>query len=146
MRVRCITIFIDNPITELEECGWSNADGYLTVNKEYTVYAKYYSWFSGIDAYLVCDDNYNDRDYYWPVYIPICYFEVIDSEKPSFWTITTKDPGYEGPNELIPSKYEALLNGNAEVISAFRRIKKMSEDENDDLWDRRPLLSGHGEQ
>jgi hypothetical protein len=40
MRVRCITIFIDNPITELEECGWSNADGYLTVNKEYTVYAK----------------------------------------------------------------------------------------------------------
>lgn len=58
----------------------------------------------------------------------------------------TKDPGYEGPNELIPSKYEALLNGNAEVISAFRRIKKMSEDENDDLWDRRPLLSGHGEQ
>ena len=46
-----------NPITELEECGWSNADGYLTVNKEYTVYAKYYSWFSGIDAYLVCDDE-----------------------------------------------------------------------------------------
>ncbi len=126
MRVRCITTIIDNPCPSLRNAGWWKADLYLTVGKEYEVYAIHSSWILGIEAYLVCDDNYNDKDYSWPIYIPTCFFEIIDFKKPSFWCFSSKDPDYEGPPELSPDKYESLVEGEPNAISSFRRLVYLS--------------------
>lgn len=123
MRVRCITTTINNPSEELLKSGWWHADGYLTVGKEYEVYAILSSFLNGVDAYLVCDDYYNDRNYYWPLYIPACYFEIIDESKPASWKRSLINPKYEGPSEIGIDKYEALIDGDEEILSSFRQIR-----------------------
>ncbi|MBQ7421068.1 MAG: hypothetical protein IJV27_02815 [Prevotella sp.] len=123
MRVKCITTIIDNPSTNLLKSGWRNAEKYLTVGKEYEVYAVYTSYYyPGGDAFLICDDNYNDNNYYWPLYIPTCFFETIDNTRPSFWNISPDNPNYYGPSDINPQNYEQLVDGDVEAIAAFRRI------------------------
>ena len=78
----------------------------------------------GSDAYLVCDDNYDDKSYYWPLYIPACFFEIIDNTKPSNWRESPDFPNYCGPDEIGPAYYEKLVDGEATVLAAFRRIRK----------------------
>ena len=51
MRVRCLKTEINNPWPELLEAGWWDADGYLTIGKEYDVFAIHSTWLSrNIDA------------------------------------------------------------------------------------------------
>ena len=133
MRVRCLKTKINNPWPELLETGWWNADGYLTIGKEYDVFAIHSTWLRrNIGCYLICDDVYNDQDYYWPLYIPNFYFEVIDNTKPPFWAVSSKDPDYEGPPEIGPDKrgkysyYEAIVDGDPAAVATFRRIRAMT--------------------
>ena len=129
MRVRCISTNILNPSKNLDKCGWRRAENYLTIGKEYEVYAVYSSYyFSGGDAYLVCDDNYNDSNYYWPLYIPACFFEIINNDKPPFWMISPDNPRYCGPAEIGPEYYENLVNGDVAALAAFRRIRQYLND------------------
>ena len=125
MRIKCITTLINNPDEYLLKSGWWHAEKYLTIGKEYEVYAVYSSYYSpGCDAYLICDDNYNDMNYYWPLYIPACFFEIIDEVKPSFWIISPDNPNYFGPAEIGPKYLEKLVDGDVTVLAAFRRIRK----------------------
>lgn len=124
MRVKCITTLIDKPSVSLKKSGWWRAENYLTVGKEYEVYAMYSSYyFPGCDAFLVCDDNYNDHDYYWPLYIPACFFEIVDNAKPSSWVMSPDNPRYYGPKEIGPDYYEGLVDGDASLLASFRRIR-----------------------
>ena len=128
MRVRCITTIIENPNVDLYKSGWWHAENYLTVGKEYEVYAVYKSYyFPEKDAFLICDDNYNGNSYYWPLYIPACFFETIDNTKPSFWNISPDNPNYYGPPELSPQNYENLVEGDVEALAAFRKIINFSK-------------------
>lgn len=129
MTVKCIRILIENPSVNLLKNGWWHAENYLTVGKEYEVYAIHSSFLSfGCAAFLVCDDNYNDKDYYWPLYFPSCFFEIIDNVKPSFWMISPEDPDYYGPPEIGPEYFEKLVDGDAAVLAAFRRIRNLLND------------------
>ena len=115
---------VENPDAGLERTGWEHAEDYLTVGREYEVYAVYSSYYCpGGDAYLICDDNYDGKHYYWPIYIPACYFEITDSNKPLSWIVSPQYPRYEGPAELTPDKYELLVDGNRDMIKAFQIIK-----------------------
>lgn len=127
MRVRCITTTIIYPDDSLKKSGWWHAEKYLTIGKEYEVYAIHTSWLNGIACYLVCDDNYNDMDYNYPIYIPTCYFEIVNNLKPSIWISPHNNPDYEGPIELSPEKYESIVDGNPNSIASFRRIKFLLE-------------------
>lgn len=124
MKAKCITTIIDSPDFDLIKSGWWHVENYLTVGKEYVVYAVYSSCYCpGSDAFLVCDDNYNDNSYYWPVYIPACFFEITDNVRPDNWIVSQENPKYCGPAEIGPCYYESLVDGDAEVLAAFRRIK-----------------------
>lgn len=126
MRVKCITTLINNPSVDLLKSGWWHAENYLTVGKKYDVYAFFSSYyFPGGDAFLVCDDNYNDNDYYWPLYIPTCFFDVIDDYKPTIWKISPDNPRYCGPVEIGPNYYENLMDGDTVTLMAFRRIRDL---------------------
>ena len=125
MRVKCISTVIKNPSHSLLESGWWHAEEYLTIGKEYDVYAVYKSYYYDIDAYLLCDDLYNGINYYWPLYIPTCFFVITDEKKPSFWKNFLDNPNYEGPDELIPEKYEALVNGDLEALASFHIIQEL---------------------
>lgn len=124
MKVRCVKTEINNPSPELESSGWSDAEGYLTLGKEYEVFAFFRSYHGkDIDAYLICDDFYNDMDYNYPLYIPAMFFIITDDSKPSFWITPPDNPRYEGPPELVQEKYEAILDGDPVLIAAFRKLK-----------------------
>lgn len=123
MRVRCITTIISDPTSDLLKTGWWHAENYLTVDKEYEVYAISKSYYGEEDAFLICDDNYNGTDYYYPIFIPKCYFDIIDDTKPSFWSISPRFPNYEGPEEFGPGKYESLVDGDPDIILSFQRIQ-----------------------
>lgn len=124
MKVKCLKTEISNPDRSLLCSGWWHAEKYLTIRKEYEVYAISKARNEKeFDAYLVCPDIFDDISYYWPTYIPTCYFEVIDDTKPSFWDISTKFPYYEGPLELNPEHYECIIDGDPEAVESFRRIR-----------------------
>jgi len=97
---------------------------HFIIGKEYEVYAICYSLFDGAPRYLLnaCDD---DEDVY---YYSANHFEVTDSLKPPFWSISPKDPYYEGPEELGPDYYEALVDGESEVVDRFKRIREIITD------------------
>ena len=123
MRVRCIISKIANSAYNLKirNTGWVQAGHHLTIGKEYEVYAFYNSYFgNGIDAYLICDDNFDGREYYWPIYIPTIFFEIIDSSKPDFWIDIGNNSEYTGPVELTMENYEALLDGDSAAVAGFK--------------------------
>lgn len=126
MIIKCITTVIPNPSAALLRTGWWHADGYLTIGKKYEVYAIQTECYDDIDAYLICDDLYDEESYYWPLYMPTCYFEIIDSYIPSSWILSSRFPGYNGPIDLMPDNYELLLAGDLRRIKAFQRIKNQS--------------------
>ena len=119
MKVRCIATKAINPPAGLEQAGWTDVHKLVTVGKEYEVYAIHSSWLCGGLWYMLLHD-FDDVQY-----IPARYFEVTDSSKPAFWRVSPDDPHYEGPEELGPEHYEALVDGDTETVSAFDRIRAL---------------------
>ncbi len=120
MRVVCNKTTISEPSDELRSSGWYNCEHYLSLGTEYTVYAIFHSS-PDLDLYLVCTDLFDDNlNYVEPLFIPACFFDIIDDTKPAEWTMA--DDKLEGPKELNWENYEALVDGDPDQIQAFRQI------------------------
>ena len=126
MKVRCLSTEITNPDMPLSYSGWLHTEKYLTVGKIYEVYAIFKARNEQeVDKYLICPDIFDGTSYYWPTYIPTCYFEVIDNSKPSFWSISPKYPFFDGPLELNPEHYEDIVDGDYQAVGSFIRIRTL---------------------
>ena len=129
MTIKCIYTELVNPPKEIISTGWAKASGYLTIGKCYHVFAIEYNRYNTDCAwYLICDDNYDDMGYNYPVFIPALYFQIVDDKKPESWISSLADYKYEGYAEVVPDKYEALVDGDPIIVSKFRALRYRIED------------------
>lgn len=121
MLVVCVVEKLVNASRSIKESGWDSAEEYVSIGKEYPVYAIQKR--ENIDWYLVCDNLCLQGVYPYPLYVPSLYFKVLDSSVPASW-IHTHD-GY-GPDILVGehSIYEDLTDCKPEAINLFLRIKQ----------------------
>ena len=120
MTVQCIQTSLINPPQSIIKSGWRDASKYITLGKIYNVFAIDHR--TDTDWYLICDDNFDDNAYNYPVYVPSIYFQINDNSKPQYWIRVAAFPSYEGPSCLSPNSYEDLIDGDPVAISYFRRL------------------------
>jgi hypothetical protein len=109
----------------------------VIVNKEYNVYAitsiKKHNWF------LICDENYDERNIYYPLYLPSNLFTITDGKISKCWIAGEGMDEYDtnekiiqfGFRELIEDGYfyGKLVEGYQREIKIFQDYKKLIDEE-----------------
>ncbi len=140
MKVKCVgndKTYLTKEIIK-EALGSYNRDESISIGKEYIVYAVY-TMKSNL-WYLICDDYYDGENFYWPIFRPSAFFEIIDATPSIYWVSKEEIDDYDGLKGKvknigfpalfdIPYFYGELVEGNRDCIKIWKQYKKLIDEE-----------------
>lgn len=122
-----------------EGLGSFEEDNSITVGKKYVVYAVYTMKFNL--QYLICDDYYENKTRYWPMFRPAVFFKIIDSTISKYWVTREEIDEYDILKRTVRNKgfialfdipyfYGDLVEGDKECIKIWGYYKDLIDKEN----------------
>lgn len=128
MIVKCVRLFNDN--ADFEKIGWHNVEGHLTLSKEYVVLAISEDWYGDSigRCVLICDDISEDDRSKFPYFVPMSFFEVVDSTPSKYWI---KKGSLTAFKEFVDDHgfYYRLSEGDGQAENNFLYYRKQLYDE-----------------
>lgn len=101
----------------------------VTINMEYIVYGittiKKYNWF------LICDDTYDGTYIYYPLYLPIHLFAIVDNQLSRYWLIKEGIDHYDNNEKILQLGFKELLEDEfffGNLVEGYKREIKIFQD------------------